>query len=255
MLAHHYAQARDHAQALKYFTLAGDVALAAYASREAGIHFRKALELEPSDPEEAQLLSQLGEALARQNRFIESLAVWREAIERYRELGDGDAVARLYARSGWAAGESGAETEHLRLCLEGLDAMGEALDSPGRARLLHQTAIAYQNQAKREASEPYALRALEMAERLGHVEMEAQALVTWSASSQHSLDESITLMQRALALAEENGLLLARMGAHFNLAYRYSGRAERAAGAPALSSWHRAGPPGRAHRHPMHRTH
>jgi tetratricopeptide (TPR) repeat protein len=88
------------------------------------------------------------------------------------------------------------------------------------------------NQAKREESEPFALRALEMAERLGHPELLSQALATWSSAARHSLDESIPLVQRALALAEENGLLLAGMRAHLHLGYRYrhSAQIERARG-------------------------
>ncbi len=170
-LAHHYAEAHDDERALQYVTLAGDVALAAYANREAEGYYRRALALGPPEIEEADLLSSLGEALARQNRFQEAMAIWRDGIERYQALEDGDAVARLYARSAWAASQAHDSAEHLALCLEGLAQVGEAPDSPGLARLLHETARAYREHALREKGEPFAQRALAMAERLGDVEM------------------------------------------------------------------------------------
>jgi tetratricopeptide (TPR) repeat protein len=227
LLAHHCAQSHDRERALHYFTLAGDVALAAYASREAEEHYRRALDLEPAAAEEADLLSGLGEALARQNHLQEAMAVWRDGLERYRALEDGDAVARLYARSAWAAAQAGDQAEHLRLCLEGLNRAGEAPDGPGRATLLNQIAMAYMDQAQREEGEPFARLALEMAERLGHVELQALTLTTWSALPHLPLEESIALATRAVALAEENGLLLAGQRAHTFLAHRLSVRVGR----------------------------
>jgi tetratricopeptide (TPR) repeat protein len=226
-LAHHYSAAGDDRRALKYRTLAGDVALAAYANREAEDYYRRALDLVPVGTEVAELLSSLGEALARQNRFQEAMDVWRDGIERYRTLGDGDAVAGLYARSAWAASQAGDPAEHLRLCLEGLARAGEAPDGPGRAGLLHETARAYMDQALREESEPYAQRGLEMAERLGHAELQAQALTTWSTSPRHSVEEGIALATRAVTLAEENGLLLTGQQAHTFLAFRLRARGDR----------------------------
>jgi DNA-binding SARP family transcriptional activator/predicted ATPase len=229
VLAHHCAEAHDDDRALDYFTLAGDVALAAYANREAEGYYRRALALElgPPELEAAHLLSQLGEALARQGRFIEAVGIWQEAIEGEKALGNGDAVARLFARSAWAASQSGHETEHLRLCLEGLAQVGDTADGPGLARLLHETAMAFMDQALGDESLPFAQEALEMAERLEDVELQAQTLATWSTLPRHSLEESIALARKAVALAEDNGLLLAGQRAHTYLGYRLSVRVDR----------------------------
>ena len=219
-LAHHYSETADDQRALKYFTLAGDVALAAYANREAGGYYRRALALEPPAPEKADLLSSLGEALARQNLFQEAMGVWQGGIECYQALGESDATARLYARSAWAARQAGDDVEDLKLCLEGLAQTGEAPDGPGLARLLHETARAYQEHALREKGEPFVRQALEMAERLGHVELQVLTLATWSTFPALSVEESKALAARAVELAEANDLLLAGVSAHRSLAHR-----------------------------------
>jgi len=221
VLAHHYAKAHDHDRALKYFTLAGDVALAAYASRAAEGYYRRALGLVPPTPEEATLLSNLGEALARQNRFQEAMGIWRDGIERYQELEDIDAMARLYARSAWAASQTGDSAEYLALCLEGLAQTGEAPDGPGLARLLHETAIAYSDHASRKEGKPFAQRALEMTERLGDVELQVHALTTWGIFAPSS-EDTTAMTARAVALAEASGLLLAAQRARTYMAYRMS---------------------------------
>ncbi len=179
-LAHHYSEAGDDQRALKYFTLAGDVALAAYATREAEGYYRRALALKSPEPWEASLLSNLGETLARQSRFQEAIATWREGIERCRALEDGDAVARLYARSASAARQAGDQVEALNLCLEGLGRGQHAPDGPGLARLLHESARAYSVAALRKEGEPHARRALAMAEAARRCRVAGPTLATWS---------------------------------------------------------------------------
>ncbi len=219
VLAHHYAEAHNSDRALKYFTLAGDVALAAYASRQAEGHYRRALELDPPDSQEAELLSRLGESLARQNRLQEAMDVWREGIDCYQRLEDLDAVARLYARSTWASVRAGDPAPGLALCLEGLALTRHGADSPGLALLLLEAAEAHAEQALREEGGPFARSALEMAERIGEVETQAQALTTWGRYTP-SVEDSAQMMERAVDIAEEHGLLLVGQRAHRELASR-----------------------------------
>ncbi len=226
VLAHHYAEAHNDERALKYFTLAGDVALRAYANQDAEGYYQRALDLEPPTPEEADLLSNLGEALARQNRLREAMGVWRHGIERYLALEDGNAVARLYARSAWAAIRAGASSESLTICMEGLFRAGEAPDGPGLTLLLHQTAEAHADHASRAEAEPYAKRALEMAERLGNVDLQVLTLTTWSIFAPSS-EEATAMTARAVELAEEHGLLLSGQRAHRYLANHLRGRGKR----------------------------
>jgi predicted ATPase len=217
-LARHFTESGDEGHALRYLILAGDGALTAYANREAEAAYRRALDLAPGKSERAHLLSGLGEALFRQSRFQEAIQTWHEGIEQYRALQDSNGVALLYASSARAAGEANDPAEALRLCLEGLAEVQKAPDGPGLARLTHETAQAYASNALREKARTHAQRALEMAERLGDVEVQAHALATPGLLGLPSVEDRWQALDRAVDLAESHGLLDAASRAHSNLA-------------------------------------
>jgi DNA-binding SARP family transcriptional activator len=218
-LAHHYSQAHNHAKARRYLTLAGDLALVSFANQEAEGYYRQALELQPADTRRIALFTGLGEALARQNRFKEAIATWRKGIEYTEVSGNGDAVARLYARSAWAARQASAPDQQMDLCLEGLARVGEAPDGPGLVHLLRETARAYGDRALREEGEPYGRRALAMAERLGDAEAQAYTLAGLIVDPRASKEESLARAIRAVELAEANGLMLIGLRAYRTLAF------------------------------------
>jgi predicted ATPase len=155
-LARHYSAAGDEGRALKYSTLAGDIALASYANQEAEDHHRRGLELGPTEAQRAHVLSGLGQALSRQSRFAEAIEIWREGIELHQALGDSDGVARLYARSARAAWWSGEPTECTRLSEEGLAVVSGEPESVEMARLLHEAARATRSTRCRKKLCPYA---------------------------------------------------------------------------------------------------
>ncbi len=205
-LARHYSKASDGPHALKYYALAGDVALASYANQEAEGHYRRGLELAPGEPQRAHLLSGLGQALSRQSHFEEAIQTWQEGIELYSALGDTDSIARLYSRSAGAANDADNLPESLRLCQEGLAALTGASESVGLADLLRETADAYVDNALMEKALPFCQQALEMAERLGAAEAQARALNTMVYCGLPP-EESRDALAKAVALAEEAGLL------------------------------------------------
>jgi predicted ATPase len=217
-LARHFNEAGDEGRALKYLILAGDVALAAYANGEAEAHYRRALALEPGEAERAHLLSGLGEALFRQSRFREASQTWGEGIEQYLVLEDSDCVARLYARSSRAADLADDPAEALRLCLEGLARVEGAPEGPGLARLLYESAHAHDSNALGTEARSFALRSLEIAERLGDVETQAHVLATPDFLGLSSMEDRWEALTRAVELAESHGLLEAASRAHGNLA-------------------------------------
>jgi len=231
ILAHHFLQSfasgSDYApagqRALEYLTLAGDAALAAYANREAEGHYRQALELARglAHPQVglADLLFGLGEALSRQSCLREAIQVWREGIGSYRAMGDGDRVARLYALAARAAWYCGEPAEGWRLCQEGLAAVDGLPDSPGVAVLVHEAARAlYFNGQAPDQARPLCLRALEMARRLNAVEVEAEALATLGILPDQPPEAAMSVLTRAVELAESAGLLPQARRAHNNLA-------------------------------------
>jgi tetratricopeptide (TPR) repeat protein len=215
-LARHYSEAGDKERALKYLVMAGDAALASYAHKEAEDYFRRGLALTPEEPEQAHLLRGLGEALHGLSRFEEAIRAWGEGIERYRALGDRDSVAHLYARSAWTAYLANDPAEALRLCLEGLEQVADAPESPGLVHLLHTTARAYGLNARIEEGRASAEQAFSMSERLGDVEAQAHALATLGGFYLQG-EPAIEALERAVELAESRALLAAASRAHNNL--------------------------------------
>jgi tetratricopeptide (TPR) repeat protein len=201
-----------------YYTEAGERASSAYANREAEDFFRSALELAPPEAAEAHLLSELGIVLARQSRHEEAIQIWRKGIQLYHSLGEHDGIARLYARSARAAWDGGDTPRGLQLCKEGRAAARGAPESPQIANLLHETARACWFNGLLDEATSLCRQALEMAERLGAVEVQADALTTLgSLPGQHS-ETALAALARAVELAEDNALLAQASRAHNNLA-------------------------------------
>jgi len=229
-LAHHWAAAGDEEKALTYCTRAGERASAAYANVEAERYFRAALELVETAAERAYLLSELGQALARQSHYLEAIEVWKEAIGLYRSLDDQDATSRLYARSARAAWYAGDTPHGLAICREGMALAGgppddreqscgtRAPDSSGLAGLIHETARACYFNGLQPEAEPLCRQALEMAERLGVVRVQAEALTTLGLLAKQSTEEALAAFSRAVELAEAAGLLAEASRAHHNMA-------------------------------------
>jgi serine phosphatase RsbU (regulator of sigma subunit) len=225
ILARHFQRAGDDRRALDYYTRAGDAALASYANQEAESHYRQALALAPSDSERADLLSAVGEALGRLSRFDQAIETWREGIGLYGDLGDRDGVARLYARSGRTAWYADDAPEGLKLCLEGLEVLGASgpdsiavtHQSPDVARLIHEAARAHYFAGQLDEALNLCEQALEMAERVGAVDVQADALCTLGILPGQPPDQVLAALNKAVELAESTGLLAIAARAHHNL--------------------------------------
>ena len=217
-LARHYSEAGDGPQALRYLSLAADAALADYANDEAETCYRRALELVQDSSQRAHLLEGLGRALAHQSRNAEALQAWREAIEISQSLGDLEGIARLYARSSSAAWWGGNLPHQLRLCEEGLEATAGAAESADRAHLLHEAARAYWFHGSPEQAESLCREALEMAERSGAIDVQADTLATLGGLSGQAPQDGVALLARSAQLAEGANLPDIAFRAHSNLA-------------------------------------
>lgn len=217
-LAFHYAQAGDEENALRYSTRAADRALSVYANQEAERYYRQALELSDQSCERARLLSGLGEALFRQVRFDEVEEIWAQAVRLYEQEGDFDNLARYYARRARVSWYAGNASRALSLCLEGLAAIPSPLETSGMAALLHETARAYRYNNMPDKALPLCQRALDLAQRLELVEVEADTLATLGILSNQSLEDARLALQRAVDLADSAGLLVIGNHAHTNLA-------------------------------------
>ncbi len=216
-LAYHYAEAGDEERALLYHAQAGDRASAAYANVEAEGHYRAALELVEEGAERAALLWELGRALSRQSHYEEAIEVWQEGIATYQASGTLEGVARLYARSARAAWMLGDTPRGLVLCREGMAAATGAQESPDYADLLHETARACHFNGLPGEAAPLCRQALEMADRLGAVRVQAETLCTLGILPSLSYEESVSTLTQAIELAESARLLEQAARAHNNL--------------------------------------
>ncbi len=216
-LAYHYSEAGDDERALTYHVKAGARASAAFANVEAEEHYGAALELVEAEEERADLLWELGRALNRQSKYEEAIEVWREGIAAYQALGDQDGVARLYARSARAAWLLGDTPRGLVICREGMAAVSDAPESPDQADLLHELARACHFNGLPDEAAPLCRQALEMAERLGAVRVQVEALATLGVLPSLTYEESVAVLSQAIELAESARLLDQAARAHNNL--------------------------------------
>lgn len=216
-LARHYEAAGDRSRALQFFQRAGNVALTSFANKEAETHFRSALALDPAPQVQATLYNGLGEALYLESRFADAIQAWKQAISIYRQTGDSENLARLYARSARAAWFEDQKGRALELCLEGMQAISNAPQSPGVAGLIHETARAYFFTNQPEKALPLCRQALELSERLGAVDVQADALSTLGLLPGLTPEEVIEALTRAVELSEAAGLLQIASRAHINL--------------------------------------
>jgi tetratricopeptide (TPR) repeat protein len=216
-LARHFGRAQDDARAHKYSILAAEAALESYANQEAETQYRSALQLSCCESERAALLAGLGEALFRQGRYAEAIRAWQEGVELYQAAGDTDNVARLYARAGRAAWYSGDRAEGLRLCKEGLEVVAGAPEGVGLAMLVHEAGRAYFFNDMADKAEPLCRQALDMADRLGAVKVQADALATLGVLPDRSSEDALADLTRAVELSESAGELEIAVRANHNL--------------------------------------
>jgi len=206
-LAEHFEKAGDTQRALKYHRLAAERAAAAYANQEAESHFHAAIELATAKETRADLLAGLGEVLFHQSRYSEAEHCWQEAINLYRSLDNCDRAARLQARCARGAWFAGDTPRGLQLCLEGLEAAKQAPESEGVAVLVHEAARASYFNGKPEEASRLCRQALSMAERLGSIEVQADALATLGILPDTPPEEALKALKQAVELAESAGFL------------------------------------------------
>jgi tetratricopeptide (TPR) repeat protein len=216
LIAQHLLLAGKDNQALQFFIRAGEAALASYANAEAERYFRQALALSPTQSEQAALLSGLGEALGRQARSEEAVETYRQGIELYKTLGNSDSIAELYARSSRVVWYRGDHSGSWSLCQEGLTQLEGCSDSLGLARLLAEAGRAAYFSGVGNEVQPFCKRAIDMAERLGDVEVGSEARMTLAYLS-YDTEKSVDILGEVASLAEANGLLMTASRAHNNL--------------------------------------
>jgi predicted ATPase len=217
-LAHHYEEAGDEDQARAYYIRAGERAAAAFANAEAEEHFQAALELQPSEVERVEVLSQLAEVINRLSRPDQAISYWQEAVDLYGQLGNRERVALCYSRMARAAWFAGDQARTLAFCEEGMAMMDGAPDSPEYAGMIHEAARAYHFASySEETADRLCRQALEMARHVSATRVEADALATFGILSTISSDEAVAALEQAVELAKREGHLKEESRARNNL--------------------------------------
>jgi tetratricopeptide (TPR) repeat protein len=221
-LAYHYGEAGNDEQAYLYYIKAGDRALSAFSNQDAENFYLSALDLVEDPREEAHLQLVLGKSLTYQDKYQQALKSWQKAIDLYQDLGEFDKVAELYARSSRTVWEDGDTKAGLGFCQQGLSIVDGKADGPGFARLLSEACRASFFNGLHEDCARYGHEALQIAKELNLPRIQADALTTLGLLQDKSPEKPITLMERAVEIAEANNLIRAAMRAHNNLNVLYS---------------------------------
>jgi class 3 adenylate cyclase/tetratricopeptide (TPR) repeat protein len=218
LIGEHLEKAGRVLEAAAYFTQAGDRALAHYFNAEAQEYYLRALRLEADPSLRAKILTQVGRALNRLGLFDQAMQHWSEGMEICQQQDDREGLARLYYLAMRAANpyHSARALQLVQPALALEPYLGESVLC---AHLLHQIGRTYKfNQVPDQAAD-YCQRALIMAERLGDVEVQADALCTLGLLPGLSTHEAIQTLTKAEKLADSHQLYYILGRARNNLAY------------------------------------
>ncbi len=217
-LGHHFLNAEEKDKAFYYLDLAGHVAMDAYANAEAAGYYSQAIVLSDDDKKLAHLYTDLGEALSQQSKHRAAIKAWEKAIHYHRKVGDTDRLARVYAwaaRSAWWGYEP---KRSLEICLEGVRAVENAVESPDIAYLVHETGRAYLFNNQPDKARAFCEKALEIAKRLEAYDVQAEALATLGILPNMRPEQAISALEMAVKISESNELFGPAARAYTNLA-------------------------------------
>jgi predicted ATPase/DNA-binding CsgD family transcriptional regulator len=209
-LAHHFAAAAPiggAAQAVEYNLLAAKAASAALAYDETAARLRTALETGIEDERRrAEVLLDLGTALFRAGRSLDSLQSFRQAAEIARDLCEGELLARAAIGFETTCWRPGLADEGARELLEEASAALGQEDSTLRVGLLASLARALEYEGNSARAALAREDAIAMARRIDDRPGLATVLmgVYWARATT-SLSEALEMLGEARDLAEEMG--------------------------------------------------
>jgi serine phosphatase RsbU (regulator of sigma subunit) len=217
-MAYHFLEGNQQEKAFYYLDLAGHVAMNAFANAEAENYFKQAVQL-IKDPERlAHLYTDLGEALAQQAKHREAIQSWKNAIRYHQQLENADSLAMVYARAARSAWWAYDPKRSLEICLEGLQAVEGAVESPEIAYLVHETGRAYLFNNQPGKARSFSEQALEMAKHLDAFDVQAEALATIGILPNIKPEQAIAALEMAVKISESHNLYGPASRAYINLA-------------------------------------
>jgi hypothetical protein len=208
-LAHHAEAAGDEEAVLRHAPAAAERAAALGAHREAAAQFARALRYSGGLPAErrAHLLERRSYECYLTDRIADAIDARRQALDEHRRAGDrlreGDAH-RWLSRLAWFLGDNATAEDEARRAVELLEQQ-----KPGR-----ELAMAYSNMAHlrmlatdHAGAASWGGRAIDLADRLGELEILAHALNNvGTAEMQAGQVSGLAKLERSLELAHDAGL-------------------------------------------------
>jgi predicted ATPase len=169
----------------------------------------RALRLDPTPTERADLLYQLGAIVTHRGATARARTLFEEALERFRELGLQHGVARSLSALGHVAADAGEWDEAIERYGEATELVRAIGDRFGLAGVLGDLATVYLRSGAPERALPLATESLTIQREVGNREGEALALAT-QGYAELGLD-NLSLARQALAestsLAHQHGYL------------------------------------------------
>lgn len=218
-LSYHFTKGKHTEKAIHYLDAAGHVSRDSFANAEAEFYFNKAIEIAEDHAALAHLYTDLGETLAQQSKHRPAVQAWRKAIEFHKELQNYNQLARVYAWSARSAWWGYDPKRGLEICQEGLEAVGEKLESADIAYLIHETGRAYFFNNQPEKAQMYCEKALDMAKRLDAFDVQAEALATIGVLPNIKPQQAIEFLEMAVKVSEAHNLYGPASRAYINLAF------------------------------------
>jgi len=209
-LAHHFAAAAPiggAAQAVEYNLLAAKAASASLAYDETTARLRTALEMGIEDERRrAEILLDLGTALFRAGRSLDSLRSFRQAAQIARDLNEGELLARAAIGFETSCWRPGLADEGARELLEEASAALGPKDSRLRVGVLASLARALEYEGNSQPAAAARADAIAMARRIDDRPGLATVLmgVYWARATT-SLAEALEMLGEARDLAQELG--------------------------------------------------
>ncbi len=239
-LGHHFSLGADTHRGAGYLTAAGDWARGMYANADAIQHYQRALDAlarcDDVDQERLAVRERMAGLLGPTGRRAAALGEYEIVEAGYRAAADAPARARVLRKMGslhWDAGERARALRCFEAGLALLDAHPEHIE---RAHLYQemgrqafrsgdsQRAVEWAEQARAHAEQLAAAPALDAEGRAEAATAAAQSHNTLGVAFARlgRMEESVSHIERSVALAQESGLLQAACRGLANLSVLYS---------------------------------
>lgn len=235
VIAYHFSQTTEHADAAHWLERSGDRAASVFANQQAIEQYRQVRErqelIDAPPAARAQVEEKLGRILRVVGQYDEALAPLDAAVEGFRRAGDVEAERRVTAEIGRLHRARGTPAEGIARITVLLEAQQDSQPTSGLAALNVVLARLYYNLGKYDEDFKAASRGAELASGAGDPRVLAEAEMARGTALYHlrRIDDALGVLENAIPLAETVGdfEVLSILLANISVVYRDAGQLER----------------------------